>query len=1056
MLRRTSLICFEVAVGIVVVTGLLFVATAWRLSQGPVSLRFMLSYAEDILHDENSRVRVDVDDLFLTWAGWERALDVRAEGVGFRTAEGQRLARVREISVSLSFRALLQGVLAPTSLEVIRPRLLVVRGEDGGIELGMADAEAEARDVDDMRGDLLPLLLDGLSGTPRRDSSLRFLNTVRVLGGALRVDDRQLGVTWGARYADLSLSRASEGLEVTYDLELDLPDAPTLRGDMLYRKDKGRIEGALSFARLNTAELAVRMPRLAGLGAFAASLRGDLSFGIGPGGRIERAEFMVRAGPGRLEVPDVEAEPVEFRAISLAGRLNRDPDQVQISRGHVDLAGDTAADLTAVVTRVGQIAAISATTRIGRLPVNDIARYWPRNVGSGARSWVIPNIREGEVRDVTANLTGRIALDGDEAGAVTVDSVNGSFSVAGASVNYLDPMPVITDASATATFSMKRFDFAVHSGRVGELGISDAAVNIWDVGAPREMLAVSAMIRGPVAAALGLVAHPRLKLLSRVGLEPAGAKGSHATRLKVTLPLLDKLRDDEIQVNAVSRIGGLALSNVLKGEGISGGTVDLSVDNAGLRATGDADYGGSPVRFVWAENFAEAALVRRTLQASLTLDSGLRSRFGVEFPDILGGPVDARLDIEERRNDERTLAADLDLKAATLTVPGLDWTKPTGQAGTANATVQFRGDRLVGVPEISVAAGDLSASGSVAFAGDGATVRQARLDDFRLGPTAFAATAVRQADGTLEITASGAGFDARPLLSRIAEEGETPDLPPFGLKADFEQVWINDGPPASRAQLTLRRDAQHWRRVMAELYLPGTDKVSSLKIETGKESGDAMQLYSADASSLVRALRISDAIRGGEIEARAVRAPGEGNPWKGAAEMKRFRVAGAPNLARILTLASLTGISDVVSGKEGISFDRMDMPFEFADGVVRISEMRAVGSELGITASGSVNLRGDAIDIRGTIVPAYTINSLIGRIPLIGTLITGEKGGGIFAASYDVTGPVDEPKISVNPLSTLAPGFLRKLLEGRSAPPSDAPGSDESPDGSSAPGVTGE
>ena len=72
----------------------------------------------------------------------------------------------------------------------------------------------------------------------------------------------------------------------------------------------------------------------------------------------------------------------------------------------------------------------------------------------------------------------------------------------------------------------------------------------------------------------------------------------------------------------------------------------------------------------------------------------------------------------------------------------------------------------------------------------------------------------------------------------------------------------------------------------------------------------------------------------------------------------------------------------------------------------------------------------DAVDLNGTIVPAYTINSLIGKVPVLGPLLTGEKGGGIFAASYKIKGPVDKPEMVANPLSALAPGFLRKLLGG--------------------------
>ena len=68
------------------------------------------------------------------------------------------------------------------------------------------------------------------------------------------------------------------------------------------------------------------------------------------------------------------------------------------------------------------------------------------------------------------------------------------------------------------------------------------------------------------------------------------------------------------------------------------------------------------------------------------------------------------------------------------------------------------------------------------------------------------------------------------------------------------------------------------------------------------------------------------------------------------------------------------------------------------------------------------------MDLRGTLVPAYTINSVLGNIPILGTLLTGGEGEGVFALTYRVSGAPDSPTVSVNPLSALAPGFLRSFV----------------------------
>jgi hypothetical protein len=107
--------------------------------------------------------------------------------------------------------------------------------------------------------------------------------------------------------------------------------------------------------------------------------------------------------------------------------------------------------------------------------------------------------------------------------------------------------------------------------------------------------------------------------------------------------------------------------------------------------------------------------------------------------------------------------------------------------------------------------------------------------------------------------------------------------------------------------------------------------------------------------------------------------------------------------------------------------------------ILKVKKARSVGAALGLTASGEVDLAKDTLKLNGTIVPAYTINSVFGHIPIIGELLTGSEGGGVFAATYHMEGTRNKPKITVNPLAALAPGILRDLLGviigGGGAPP---------------------
>ena len=132
-------------------------------------------------------------------------------------------------------------------------------------------------------------------------------------------------------------------------------------------------------------------------------------------------------------------------------------------------------------------------------------------------------------------------------------------------------------------------------------------------------------------------------------------------------------------------------------------------------------------------------------------------------------------------------------------------------------------------------------------------------------------------------------------------------------------------------------------------------------------------------------------------------------------------------MAQLLAVASFTGIFDSLEG-QGIAFSTFHLPFSLEDGIVTIVNAQTAGSAIGVNASGLVNLDNQEIDLHGTIVPVYAINSILGNIPIIGDLLVGGEGEGVFAANYSITGTTEKPEIFVNPLSVLTPGFLRNLF----------------------------
>ena len=141
-----------------------------------------------------------------------------------------------------------------------------------------------------------------------------------------------------------------------------------------------------------------------------------------------------------------------------------------------------------------------------------------------------------------------------------------------------------------------------------------------------------------------------------------------------------------------------------------------------------------------------------------------------------------------------------------------------------------------------------------------------------------------------------------------------------------------------------------------------------------------------------------------------------------------FKLKELPILTKILTLASLQGIADILSG-EGIRFDEFEMNFNNKENLMTINEIYAIGPAISILMDGYVE-KNKLISLRGTLVPATTINKAIGSIPILGKILVGSKTGeGVFGVSFKIKGPPKNLETTVNPIKTLTPRFITRTLE---------------------------
>jgi hypothetical protein len=259
--------------------------------------------------------------------------------------------------------------------------------------------------------------------------------------------------------------------------------------------------------------------------------------------------------------------------------------------------------------------------------------------------------------------------------------------------------------------------------------------------------------------------------------------------------------------------------------------------------------------------------------------------------------------------------------------------------------------------------------------------------------------------------------DARP-------KGPRPDL---ALQFAVDRVYFGKSNYLSNLRGQAARIGGLWTIVHFDGQVPSG---KPLRVRFAKRGpGRALAITSTDAGGTLKALGITDHVVGGTLHVRGAIVDNKREPFAGRITVKNYRLIKAPILRRITSEGSLEKTAGALAQPRGVLFREFVAPFTYRHprGALRVKNGRAISANLGVTFEGALDLRHQRLEIDGTVVPAYSLNSVLGKVPLVGQVLVGEKYGGVFAAAYTAEGPLRKPTVKVHPLSVLTPAFLRGL-----------------------------
>jgi hypothetical protein len=236
----------------------------------------------------------------------------------------------------------------------------------------------------------------------------------------------------------------------------------------------------------------------------------------------------------------------------------------------------------------------------------------------------------------------------------------------------------------------------------------------------------------------------------------------------------------------------------------------------------------------------------------------------------------------------------------------------------------------------------------------------------------------------------------------------------------FQTLYVSKPPAPGLANVSLTATGRGYTLSQAS----GTAQGVSITVTPLSATRRRLSIRGDDAGTLLKALGVYGGMRGGTL---SLQAEYGGGPAKGSLKLSQARLVDAPGFTKVMQAATLYGVAEAVSGP-GLLIDHATIPFTLDGNVLTLQGADAYSESLGFTASGTVNTNTDTCNLDTTIIPAYAFNALLGKIPLLGHLFSAEKGGGLIAMRANVQGKLDSPRVRVNPLSALTPGFLRGIF----------------------------
>lgn len=1036
---------FVSAMAIVTIAMLLFI---WRVSNGPVELDGYSPLLRNVLIEQGIGQNILFDRSILTWRSADNnptgnsSFEVRLLNINIDNPETGLALNIPQAGMQFSPTAIFRGVLAPTFVEFSGLELDVQvpadawSGEPFDQDAFIASMRAYLNEFNNSP-DLVPRLTKQILAPPSTLSSTGYLQQLTLDQTRINLTDQLSGDVWQIPDAVLDIKRIDDGLSLLLEGVIDFEDENDipLHMSIQYSIPQERATTQIRFSNFIPRQVAGEVEGLAALSNLDIPVAGIIDFYVDKNFDLPVFDFEIDVGEGWINPADLYNTPIKIDEALLSGQFLAATDGLEIDEFFLQFDG-------AEVSAEGTISSMRSnpdivlTAEVGDMPLTNLAVYWPPELLRNARNWIENNITGGTI--TTGNIDVNIKPEMWALDQLPDDSFIFNFDITEGTTHYLKPMPLLVNLEGSATLRLNHFLLLIDTADIDNVRVENAVLNFNDIAMRGQSVAdFEIPLSGRVEEILKVIDHQPLGYPSQYGVKQDSVLGDAQTHLKLNFPLISGLTFAQVDFDVQADIENLAIPQVTDDLTISEGTMALSVNRQGIISTGDIVLNGIDFSAEWTEDFTKEKEFPTSYTIAGDIEGGEWNNLSLPFEEYVDGPAAATLTLLGQGSALKTGTGNFELSNTEITFEPLGWVKELEKPATTDYTLRFDGTGTINVNDIAFKSDNMTSGLQLVYDGE----RTSRLYIQDLKMLDEEGTLLHDFSGLFEwddpnrlyqVSIKGERFDAIPIMDIVlnpVKEGEEADLPDFNLAGSVANVTMYN---AVEMQETTVLTGYLNNEVIDFGYSGKWNEDRNLSIIIATvEDPSAPQKLTFETNDAGQALRSLDFFTSGDQGDLLIVADMErlekGYSIVGDITAGNFSVANSPAFSELLKEKEFAKAQEELEAN-GLSFESFESEFTQYDDVMTFVSGSAKGPTLGVTIDGYVDQKFDEVSLGGTIIPAYGLNSLLSNIPLLGTLLAGGRGEGVFAATYNMQGSIEDPDVNINPLMALAPGIFRKIF----------------------------